>query len=271
MRRIRVVVMVPPSLWCYSYPWLRPFAQSLLRFLGFIFSGSAALLAFGGIFVILMYMSYRCLFRESVLAVLGSLAVVVGLTLLPTGVLAISISAKSSHYKQGVLMYLVLVLLCLEISSGVMAQLYSVRMTSELKRTMGHLVSQYYGTHTQAPGNSPMDAIQRKLQCCGVQNYTDWLKATAASWHLLTEKARVPKSCCKEIYSHCEGDLGHLEQLFREGCLKKVEGWLWVVVFCMFWCSIVLSVLGLLAGFCNGILMQILSHRFQILDSFTFT
>uniref|UniRef100_A0A8B9P4Y4 Uncharacterized protein n=1 Tax=Apteryx owenii TaxID=8824 RepID=A0A8B9P4Y4_APTOW len=92
-----------------------------------------------------------------------------------------------------------------------------------LKSTMGHLFYQYNGPYSENPGSRAVDKIQRNLQCCGVQNYTDWLMATTVSWHLPTEKACVPESCCKEKYSHCRGDLCQLEQLFQEGCLRKLE------------------------------------------------
>ncbi|NXS69029.1 TSN3 protein, partial [Pandion haliaetus] len=233
-----------------------PFARFLLSFLGFILWGTAAALAFGGVWWILMCKDYRHLFQEFFLSLPGWLAVAAAIILLPTGVLALSISAKCSRYKQGALMYLLLVLLCLEMSSAVLAHIYSVWMASELKSTMGSLFYQYNGTHSQAPVNSAVDVLQRKLQCCGAQNYTDWLKKTAASWHLPAEKAYVPESCCKEEYSHCRSDLGHLEQFFQEGCLKKLEDQLHFVMLYVFWCCTVVSVLELLAGVSNGILMR---------------
>uniref|UniRef100_A0A8C3GJM8 Uncharacterized protein n=1 Tax=Cairina moschata TaxID=8855 RepID=A0A8C3GJM8_CAIMO len=129
----------------------------------------------------------------------------------------------SSRYQQGAFMHLLLILLCLQVSSAVLAQLYSIQMTSDLKSTMGHLFYQYNGVHSQAPGSSAVDVVQKRLQCCGVQNYTDWLKTASTSWHLLAENARVPESCCKEKYSVCRGELHQLEQLFQEGCLRKLE------------------------------------------------
>ncbi|NWI24446.1 TSN3 protein, partial [Sula dactylatra] len=234
------------------------FARCLLRFLGFIFWSTAAALVFGGVFMILMYKNYRYLFQEAWLTLPGWLAVAAALILLPTGVLAISVSVKSSRYKQGALMYLLLILLCLEMSSAVLVKFYSIQMASELKSTMGYLVYQYNGTHFQGPGSRALDELQRNLQCCGVQNYTDWLKAIGASRHLPAEKAHLPESCCKEKYSHCRGDLGHLEQLFQEGCLKKLEDQLHFVMLYVFWCCIVLSVLELFAVISNGILMR---HR----------
>ncbi|NXT76756.1 TSN3 protein, partial [Zapornia atra] len=232
----------------------RSFARYLLRLLGFILWSTAAALAFGGVVVILMYKNYRYLFQESFLSLAGWLAVVAALTMLPTGVLAISVSVKSSRYQQGALMYLLLVIFCLQMSSAVLAQFYSIHTAPELKRTMGYLVYHYNGT--QVPGSMAVDTVQRKLQCCGVQNYRDWLNATAASWHLSAEKARVPESCCKEEYSPCRGDVHHPDHLFQEGCLRKLQDLLHFVMFYVFWCCIVLSVLELLVAVSNGILMR---------------
>ncbi|KFP85492.1 Tetraspanin-3, partial [Acanthisitta chloris] len=231
----------------------KSFAQFLLRFLDFIFLGSAAAQVFGGVFVILVFRNYKYLFHESCLSILGWLALVAELILLPIGLLAVSTSVKSSCNEQGTLMYLLLLLLCIETSSVVLAQFYSTSMASQLESTMGCLVYQHDGTCSQHPGSTAVDAMQRKLQCCGVHNYTDWLKTTAASWHL---PAYVPESCCKQNYSYCRGDLGHLELLCQEGCLKKLEDRLYFVVLYVLWCCASLSLLVLLAGVSNGIFMK---------------
>ncbi|NXJ67925.1 TSN3 protein, partial [Rostratula benghalensis] len=243
----------------------RAFARTVLWLLGFIFWGSAAALAFGGILVILMNIDYGFLFPESFLSLPGWLAVAAAIILLPTGVLAISISIKSSCSQKGALMYLLLVLLCLEMSSAILAFFYTVQMPSEMQSTMDYLFYQYNGTQSQGHGSRVVDVVQRKLQCCGVQNYTDWLKAAAASCHLLAKKTHVPESCCKEEYSHCRGDLGHLEQLFQEGCLKKLEDWFHFVMLYMFWCCTTIAVLEMLAGVSNGILV-----KYQPLRDFSF-
>ncbi|KFQ23719.1 Tetraspanin-3, partial [Merops nubicus] len=234
----------------------KPFARSLLRFLGFVFWGTAAALAFGGVSVILVYKTNSCLFQEYFLALPGWLAVAAALTLVPTGVLAVTISVKSSRYRQGALMYLLLVLLCLEVSSAILAQFYAIQVTSELKSTMDYLLYPYNGTQSQGPGIRDVDVIQRKLQCCRVQKYTDWLKAASTSWYLPSEKAHVPETCCKEESSRCRGDLGYTEQLFWEGYLKKLEDWLHFVMLYVSWCCVLLSILELLAGMSNGLLMR---------------
>ncbi|KFP79135.1 Tetraspanin-3, partial [Apaloderma vittatum] len=234
----------------------RSLALYLLWFLGFVFWAAAAAMAFGGICGILMYENYKYLSQDYFLHLLGYLAVAVAFFLLPTGVLAISINVKTSRYKQGVFMYLLLVLLCLEMTLGVLAQLNSNWMASDLKNTMRSLIYQYNGSHPQGPGDRFVDEVQRELQCCGVQNYMDWLKTTPANWHLPAEKPRVPASCCREKYSYCRGDLNNPEQLFQEGCLKKLEDQLHFIMFYMFWCCVGLSILELLAGVSNGVLMR---------------
>ncbi|NXH19889.1 TSN3 protein, partial [Bucco capensis] len=232
----------------------RPYAQSLLKFLGFMSWGAAAVLAFGGISVILMCENYRYLFQESFWSLPGWLALLAAFILLPIGLLAISISAKSSSCQQGTLMYLLLVVFCLEMSSAVLVHPYLIQMVSELKSNLDFVVYQHNGA--QHPSSVTVDVVQRKLQCCGVQHYTDWLNTTAASWHLPAEKAHVPESCCKENYPNCTGDLTHPEQLFQEGCAKKLEEQLHFVMLYTFWCCIVLSVLELLVAVSNGFLMQ---------------
>ncbi|XP_021236761.1 tetraspanin-3-like [Numida meleagris] len=193
MWRVRTACMFP---WVYEDSWLRNCARSLLMFLGVIFWGNAAVLTFGGCFVILF---------------------------------------------------------------------------SELKSTMGQAFNQYNGTYSLAHGSRTVDMLQKKLQCCGLHNYTDWLKASAASWRLPSERSRVPRSCCKK-YVDCEGDLSQLDQLFQEGCLRKLQDQLHYGMKFLFSCCVVLSVLEVLAGVSNGILM---SHQpfydFRFLESSVFS
>ncbi|NWR41663.1 TSN3 protein, partial [Regulus satrapa] len=230
----------------------RSFAQSLLRLLGFIFWGTAVAQMFGGVFLILVLKNYRYLIQDSYLSLPGWLALASALILLPTGVLAVSISFKCSRYQQGTFMYLLLLLLCLEMSSAGLAHSYCVRTASQLESALGYLVHQHKWTCSHDSGSSAVDVIQRKLKCCGVHNYTDWLKVSSSWYH----PACVPESCCKEKHSHCKGDLGHVEQLSEEGCLKKLEDKLCFVMLYIFWCCTLLCILELLAAVSNGILMR---------------
>uniref|UniRef100_K7FJ60 Tetraspanin n=1 Tax=Pelodiscus sinensis TaxID=13735 RepID=K7FJ60_PELSI len=235
--------------------WVRPLARVLLALLGFMLWGAATALVFGGAFVILTYKNYKSFFEDYFLLVPGWLAIVSAFLLLPTGALAISIPARNSRYQQGTFMYLLIVLFCLEASSAVLAHVYSVSISSELDRTMGHLFQQYNGTYSHHPGSRAVDIIQRQLQCCGVHNYTDW-RESAASQHISAGNICAPESCCKETYSHCTGNMRLSEQLFQEGCLRKLDSRLQFVMGYVFWCCVVVGCLEVLAAISNGTLMK---------------
>uniref|UniRef100_A0A8C8RF03 Tetraspanin n=1 Tax=Pelusios castaneus TaxID=367368 RepID=A0A8C8RF03_9SAUR len=170
--------------------WIRPLARVILVLLGLVLWAAAAALVFGGAFMILTYKNYNSFFRDCFLLVPGWLGIVSAFLLLLTGALALCIPMRNSRYQQGTFMYLLVVLLCLEASSAVLAQVYCDRLTSELGYIMAHFFHQYNGTYSHHPSNRAVDVIQRQLQCCGVHNYTEG----------------VPESCCKE-----------------EGCLKKLD------------------------------------------------
>ncbi|CAM5146492.1 unnamed protein product [Natator depressus] len=270
MKGVRYSASLQP-LYCTMESWVRPLARVLLALLGLILWGAAAALVFGGAFVILTYKNYKSFFWDCFLLVPGWLAIVSAFLLLPTGALAICISTRNSRYQQGTFMYLLVVLLCLEASSAVLAHVYSDRMSSELNCTMGHLFHQYNGTYSQHPGSRAVDVIQRQLQCCGVHNYTDWAEA-AASRHVHTGNICAPESCCKETYSDCTGDMHRSEQLFQEGCLRKLGYRLQFVMGYVFWCCVVVGCLEVLAAISTGILLKHRSFQdFRILDSATFS
>uniref|UniRef100_A0A8C2SUK6 Tetraspanin n=1 Tax=Coturnix japonica TaxID=93934 RepID=A0A8C2SUK6_COTJA len=213
----------------------------------------AIVLIFSGCFVILFCKNYRYFFQEFFFPLPGWLAVVTALILIPTGILAILVFARNSCYHQGTLMYLLIVLLCLQVSLTVLTQFYSTWMAVELKSTMGQAFNQYNGTHSLARGSGTVDMLQEKLQCCGLRNYTDWLNASAAFWHFPSEKSHVPRSCCKK-HEDCGSDLNQPDQLFQEGCLRKLQDQIHYRMSFLFFCCVVLSVLELLAGASNVLL-----------------
>ncbi|XP_015705427.1 tetraspanin-3-like [Coturnix japonica] len=258
-------------LWLYEDSRLRSFARLLLLFLGVIFLASAIVLIFSGCFVILFCKNYRYFFQEFFFPLPGWLAVVTALILIPTGILAILVFARNSCYHQGTLMYLLIVLLCLQVSLTVLTQFYSTWMAVELKSTMGQAFNQYNGTHSLARGSGTVDMLQEKLQCCGLRNYTDWLNASAAFWHFPSEKSHVPRSCCKK-HEDCGSDLNQPDQLFQEGCLRKLQDQIHYRMSFLFFCCVVLSVLELLAGASNGILMSSVPlYDIGFLDSSVFS
>uniref|UniRef100_A0A8D2KZ72 Tetraspanin n=1 Tax=Varanus komodoensis TaxID=61221 RepID=A0A8D2KZ72_VARKO len=254
-----------PSLLCITEPWSRAFAKVALTLLGFFLWGAALALLFGGTFVILTYENYRSFFQNKFFLVPGWLAIGAALLLFPTGALAMCAPLRNSRHQQGTLMYLLLVLLCLETSSAIMAQIYSAKAGYQLKNIMDYS----FHLHNQTIPMEAVDSIHKQLKCCGVYNYTDWMVALPT--RLQAGRVLAPESCCKETYLDCTGDVSQPEKLFNEGCLKKLDERLRFVMCYLAWCCLVVGCLEMLAAISNGILMKEQPFQdFQILDSAVF-
>ncbi|KAJ6665475.1 hypothetical protein lerEdw1_003316 [Lerista edwardsae] len=66
-----------------------------------------------------------------------------------------------------------------------------------------------------------VDGIQRQFQCCGAENYTDWLNTTFGSL-----SSSVPTSCCKVSVESCDTDLSmDTADIYQQGCVLKLKNW----------------------------------------------
>ncbi|KAH0621308.1 hypothetical protein JD844_022453, partial [Phrynosoma platyrhinos] len=66
-----------------------------------------------------------------------------------------------------------------------------------------------------------VDSLQRQFQCCGAENYTDWLNTTFGAL-----SSSVPRSCCKVPVESCVTDLNKYPVgINQQGCVLKVKNW----------------------------------------------
>lgn len=64
-----------------------------------------------------------------------------------------------------------------------------------------------------------LDEMQKKFNCCGAANYTDWETVP------LEPKDRVPDSCCINVTAGC-GVNFKVKDIHTEGCVEKIGAWL---------------------------------------------
>lgn len=270
IRRIWHNLNFNPFLVLATESWDRALPKVVLTFVGFFLWGASLLLLFGGLFVIFTYKSYGAFFPNQFFLLPGWLAILTAALLFPAGLLAIYVPVKSSHYSQGILMYLLLVLFCLETSSVAMTQVYSAKACYQLRSSLNHFFHRYNWTFPHHCSTEMVDSIHKQLKCCGIYNYTDWtegLPKSLQSGHIL-----VPESCCKETFLDCNGDLNQPEKLFKEGCLMKLQKRLRFITQYMVWCCVLVICLEVLAAVSNGILMKAPpAPNFGILDSSAFS
>ncbi|XP_070199457.1 tetraspanin-4-like isoform X2 [Littorina saxatilis] len=129
---------------------------------------------------------------------------------------------------------MVLLIFTLEITAGALGFLHKDELRSVIEKDLLTSIQQDYKTvsHPSGPSNqrSPsrsrdpeewwlvMDSLQVELQCCGVNNYSDWFNIGA--W---PSERRVPDSCCR----HPEDGCGKLEPRFwfDRGCMGEIDYW----------------------------------------------
>ncbi|XP_013930501.1 PREDICTED: tetraspanin-3-like [Thamnophis sirtalis] len=61
-----------------------------------------------------------------------------------------------------------------------------------------------------------------QLQCCGVQNYTDWI---GTRWFNTVSNHTLPLSCCKQgpAFKNCTGQLSEKHLFNTQGCEKMMD------------------------------------------------
>ncbi|KAA8588748.1 tetraspanin-6 [Etheostoma spectabile] len=131
-------------------------------------------------------------------------------------------------------MFLTLVFLA-ELVAGVSGFIFRHEIKAKLGVAYDRAVKSYNSTDSSS---TAVDAIQRTLHCCGVNNYTDW-RDTA-----YFEKNGIPASCCKDNTNCSPETLKDLDkagkEVYTSGCFSQVT-------------HVMESNLGIIAGISFGI------------------
>ncbi|XP_068955877.1 tetraspanin-3-like [Petaurus breviceps papuanus] len=201
-------------------------------------------MVWAGVSALRTHRSYQDFCDNPFLEVLGCLVVATAPLLLFTGGLAVGVSRWNTGPWQGLFLYGVVVLLCMEASSAVLAHTSSCQRDWET-HVLDDLLHQY-GNQSD-PKTKAVDRLQQELQCCGIHNYTDWGMIGCFS---------APASCCQKIFLNCTGAFNSSQLLYQEGCLPKLDQRRKVVLSHVFWCCVGALLLELLAALVSGFLTK---------------
>ncbi|XP_030573991.1 tetraspanin 37 isoform X2 [Archocentrus centrarchus] len=157
-------------------------------------------------------------FSESYMTLPVLVTVTSAALLLVTGCLGSWVSLKDSVCLQGLFVYLLVVVFCVESTASALAYFHSVNLDTEVAPLSG--VFQNYTGSSQDPNSRSVDAMQEKFKCCGVKGYTDWLET---AWFNKTGGLWVPHSCCNVTFSSCNGTVHQPWQLYKQGCQVELE------------------------------------------------
>ncbi|PVD33518.1 hypothetical protein C0Q70_04774 [Pomacea canaliculata] len=127
---------------------------------------------------------------------------------------------------------MVLLIFTMEVTAGCLGFLKKDELRNVIHQELLLSIQQNYQSdetvekesvyHSTSDKNKPddwfrvIDGLQSELQCCGVNNFTDWYNIKA--W---PNEQKVPDSCCKQPEEGC----GQLEPRFwfKDGCMGEID------------------------------------------------
>ncbi|XP_033029826.1 tetraspanin-6-like [Lacerta agilis] len=113
---------------------------------------------------------------------------------------------------------ILLALLVLEITAGAAAYTYRHKLHQTLLSNTLKTLDKYSEEVQITKG---VDSLQTEFQCCGAENYTDWMNTTFGSL-----SSSVPISCCRVPVENCITDLSkHTAGINQQGCVLKLNNW----------------------------------------------
>ncbi|XP_017270035.1 tetraspanin 37 isoform X1 [Kryptolebias marmoratus] len=171
-----------------------------------------------GLNFLLKYREYSLFIAQPYITLPAFLAFSSGVFLFATGCLGSWMNIRNSYCHQGLFVYLLVVVFCLEGTASTFAYFHYIQVDSAIA-PISEVFQKYTGS-SQDINSRAFDTAQEQLQCCGVRNYTDWMET---SWFSQSGGLSVPHSCCNTTFLSCNATLDQPWLLYPEGCQVKLE------------------------------------------------
>ncbi|XP_053291024.1 tetraspanin 37 isoform X1 [Pleuronectes platessa] len=181
-----------------------------------------------GVYLLMKYWQGSLCFSNAYITMPAILTLASAAFLVASGCLGSWLSLRDSICLQGLFVYLLVVVFCLESTATALAYYHSVKLDSETASLSG--VFQNYTGKSDDPSSRAVDTMQEQLQCCGVHDYRDWL---TTSWFNRTGELALPQSCCNSTFLSCNGTVE--QQIYKQGCQVKLEKALQFVLRFIIW------------------------------------
>ncbi|XP_051964465.1 tetraspanin-36-like [Xyrauchen texanus] len=191
-------------------------SKTVLLLLSLIFWAAGVALAYVGSYVIKSYNNFEDFVADRYTLIPAAIIIGVAVVMFVIGTVGCCATLKESKVGLGFFLFIIMVIFAAEVTAFVFSFIYRGRIKGDLEKSMSEVFQKYDGVNTESHA---VDYLQSQLQCCGVQNLTDW---TASTWYG-THNNSVPHSCCKANTTQCSGLLNQPELLNTQGCESKLE------------------------------------------------
>lgn len=190
-------------------------SKTVLLFLSLIFWVIAGVLSYVGTYVILSYKNYNHFIEDKYVVVPAVVIIGVAIVMFIIGLLGCCATLRESRLGLGCFLFIILCIFVGEVTAFVLGVIYRGKIGPDLTKGMSGVFQKYDGHNAESRA---VDYLQKELQCCGVDNLTDWKKT---EW-FKQGNGTVPVSCCKLSFSNCTGNVSHMEDLNTQGCKEKL-------------------------------------------------
>lgn len=207
----------------------------------------------GGAYLLMNYRQSSLFFSHFYITLPAFFALASAVVLVAGGCLGSWLSFKDSIFLQGLFVYLLVLIFCLESTTSALAYFHSTKLDSEIAPLSG--VFQKYTGSSQDPNSRAVDITQEEWQCCGVHDYRDWLET---AWFNHTGGLSVPHSCCNSTFPSCNGTVDQPWQLYTQGCQVRLEMALRFVLSFIMWGSVLVFLVELVLFLTVA---QLMSHQ----------
>lgn len=211
----------------------RRICKTVLRIFSQLLWLAALVIALSGIFLLINFKHCRLFLEDKSIILPALLAVVAALFLLAAGIAGCCASEKESPCLQGIFVYFLIIVFCLEATAAALSYINVEKMGSQLA-PFERVFHQYNGS-SKDPDTQAVDFLQKELHCCGVHGFQDW---QTSPWFNESGHIRVPLSCCNSTFTNCTGSVDQPELLFTKGCQGKLEDVLSFILHLILWSSV---------------------------------
>ncbi|XP_016389511.1 tetraspanin 36 [Sinocyclocheilus rhinocerous] len=191
-------------------------SKTVLLFLSLIFWAAGAALAYVGSYVIKSYNNFEDFVSDKYSVIPAAIIIGVAVVMFVIGIVGCCATLRESKVGLGFFLIIIMIIFAAEVTAFVFGFIYRGRIKGDLEKSMNSVFQKYDGVNTEAHA---VDYLQSQLECCGVNNITDW---TAIPWYGQHNNS-VPHSCCKANATQCTGQLTRLDLLNTQGCEAKLE------------------------------------------------